>query len=49
MYQIGTYFLYLYHPLSSFYAHKLDKYLKVVSGTNHFEVIHLFSKTATSG
>jgi len=32
--------------LSSFYAHKLDKYPKVGSGTNHFTGIHLLSKIA---
>ena len=46
MYQIGTYFLYTYHSLSSFYAHKLDISSQVGSGTNHLTGIHPLSKIA---
>ena len=46
MYQIGTYFLYVYHSLSSFYMHKLDKSTRMVSGTNRFTEMHLLGKYA---
>jgi len=46
MYQIGTYFLYVYHSLSSLFNKKLDISSQVGSGTNHFAGIHLLGKIA---